>query len=433
MSRIAFGHYGARADVSGVTTWLLGLVSVLAGGGDEVGVFLHHFASVGDKSCGESSFAKELGQIGVTISGILGPAYTEKSVMEAIRFLNEFRPACFAPQCLPDLHFAADFAARHGLPWIFTVHSDDPSYWAIAEECGPVPSNGVWVAVSKYLASEILKRFPFADVRTIPYGVQVPKSPTKWHPERFRVVYSGRLVEQQKRISLVMKSLMLACHSHPAVDVVILGEGSSREAVEQAVVDAGLSDRILFKGRLTSDEVQLELLQAQAILLMSDYEGLPVALLEGMATGLVPIVRQISSGIPELVLHGETGILVGDDPESAATAIATLASDKDNWEKISAASRSFVSDRYSFDYSRSLWKSLLTELSVRSNVIYPIPSGAKICLPPLREALRGLDNRAPARPVRWYRRGVTKILLGWQQLQQMGQRTFWTLCRRWLR
>jgi len=53
---------------------------------------------------------------------------------------------------------------------------------------------------------------------------------------------------------------------------------------------------------------------------MSEFEGLPTALLEFMAAGVVPVVRAIERSIPELVHHERTGLLVGIDLPEAATA-----------------------------------------------------------------------------------------------------------------
>jgi colanic acid/amylovoran biosynthesis glycosyltransferase len=65
---------------------------------------------------------------------------------------------------------------------------------------------------------------------------------------------------------------------------------------------------------------------------MSDFEGLPVALLEGMAAGVVPVVRSIPSGIPELVHHEKTGLLVPNEPTQAAEALIGISRDPALWQ-----------------------------------------------------------------------------------------------------
>lgn len=60
------------------------------------------------------------------------PNYTEDAVADTLDFLQENRAAVFAPQFMEAFYYAADIASEQGLPWIFTIHSDDPVYWVVA-------------------------------------------------------------------------------------------------------------------------------------------------------------------------------------------------------------------------------------------------------------------------------------------------------------
>jgi len=144
---------------------------------------------------------------------------------------------------------------------------------------------------------------------------------------------------------------------------------------------AGLAQRITFSGRLAPQQVKNELLTCQAIVLMSDFEGLPVALLEAMAVGVVPVVRTIPSGIPELVLHERTGLLVDDQPTNAASALVRLAGDPDLWECCSQAGRELVLRRYSEEACYRRWLSVIHELDSRSAVRYPLRAPLRFALP----------------------------------------------------
>jgi glycosyltransferase involved in cell wall biosynthesis len=76
-------------------------------------------------------------------------------------------------------------------------------------------------------------------------------------------------------------------------------------------------------------------------------EGLPVALLEAMATGVVPVVSNIESGVPDVVTAEVTGLLpeVGD-VGGFAGAIARLATDRELLERMGAKGRAFVRERF---------------------------------------------------------------------------------------
>jgi glycosyltransferase involved in cell wall biosynthesis len=209
----------------------------------------------------------------------------------------------------------------------------------------------------------------------------------------FRVAFSGRIVEEQKRFSLVLAAMAQACRRDSRIECWVLGDGCALASSQQWVIEQKLGDRIHFLGRLETFTVQTKLAQCQALLLMSDYEGLPVALLEAMAIGVVPIVRTIPSGIPELVKNNETGLLVDDTPEQAATAIIHLANHPDIWSQCSKAAKLLVAQNYSEEVCYQRWLKVIIELCNRSKIQYPIPIPSKILLPPLHPALAGRDRR----------------------------------------
>lgn len=188
----------------------------------------------------------------------------------------------------------------------------------------------------------------------------------------FRVVYSGRLVERQKCIQQVVHTLIHACRDSSQIEAHLIGDGTARAACEQLVHQAGLADRIHFHGRVPPEHVQLLLQRSQAILLMSDFEGLPVALLEAMAAGVVPVVRSIPSGIPELVHNERTGLLVANDPADAAAALIRLSQNPDLWQNCSRNGCSLVEASYSAEQCYAQWMKLIQQQHGSSKPQFPI-------------------------------------------------------------
>jgi glycosyltransferase involved in cell wall biosynthesis len=294
------------------------------------------------------------------------------------------------------MYYAAGIAGGVGLPWAMTLHSDDSIYWAIAETISPEANGGMIVGVSDYICQLAIEK-RLADLpQAIPCGVPVSQQTATFVDSPFRVAFSGRVVETQKRVSLVLEAMAQACRLDSRIECLILGDGVDLASSQQWVIDRKLSDRIRFLGRMPPSEVGVELVKCQAILLMSDYEGLPVALLEAMAVGVVPIVRAIPSGIPELVRDGETGLLINDTPEQAALAIVRLANHPSLWLQCSTASKVLVAKNYSEDVCYQRWRSVIDLLSDRCTVRYPIPIPRKILLPPLHPLLIGRDQRKPS-------------------------------------
>lgn len=414
--RVAFADYSDDADISGVTTWLAKFVAFLAGvqppGAVRTSLHLHHIGTHGWR---DSSIARELAGVPVELSGrpIGEVRYTEDAVRDTLAFLAAARPDVFLPQCLPGFHFAARIAAQAGLPWVLTVHADDPDYWGLVEECCPDAAHGACVAVSDYLAARVRERRPGARVATIPCGVRVPETTTSFSAAPFRVVYSGRLVEHQKRASLVIEALLEACRRCGRIEAVVMGDGAARPSMEAAVSAAGMADRIRFTGRLTPEAVGRRLQESQAILLMSDFEGLPVALMEAMAAGVVPVARSIASGVGELVDDGVTGILVDDVPARAAAALVRLAEGPaETWRSMSAAARRLVAERYADTVCFGRWHALLEELAATATVRHPLDVPRDIRLAPVHPLNRRMDSRRPRgwRRVEQAARGVVRRL-----------------------
>ena len=118
-----------------------------------------------------------------------------------------------------------------------------------------------------------------------------------------------------------------------AFRVRMVGEGEERPALEAAIAAAGLTGYVQLLGRQPRDRVVALLGEADVVVQPSivlpngKTEGIPVALMEALASG-VPVVATAVSGVPELVEDGVTGRLVppGDD-EALADALADLQRD----------------------------------------------------------------------------------------------------------
>jgi glycosyltransferase involved in cell wall biosynthesis len=112
-----------------------------------------------------------------------------------------------------------------------------------------------------------------------------------------------------------------------AVRATIVGDGPEREELERLAARLGVRNRIDFVGAVGQDDIRRYYASADIFCLPSFAEGLPVVAMEAMAMGL-PVVSTRIMGIPEVVEHGETGLLV--PPARAdllADAIEQLAKD----------------------------------------------------------------------------------------------------------
>jgi glycosyltransferase involved in cell wall biosynthesis len=141
-----------------------------------------------------------------------------------------------------------------------------------------------------------------------------------------RLLCVGRLTPAKGQVLLVQACARLR-DAGVRFDLTIVGSGPDRERVERAVAEAGLQDRITLTGALNQNEVRDRLARADVFVLPSLAEGIPVVLMEAMASG-VPCVTTPVNGIPELVEHGRTGLLARPgDVESLAAELGRLIAD----------------------------------------------------------------------------------------------------------
>ena len=159
-----------------------------------------------------------------------------------------------------------------------------------------------------------------------------------------QVVSVGRLAHPKDPLTLVRA---LAALNGSTFSAVIVGDGPLRPALEAELTALRPSAPIVLAG--DREDVRELLADSHVFVLSTRSEGLPVTVLEAMAAGL-PVVACRVGGIPELVVDGETGLLVPrGDPESLAEAIARLLEDAGLRERLGAAGRSRVEERFGRD------------------------------------------------------------------------------------
>jgi glycosyltransferase involved in cell wall biosynthesis len=136
-----------------------------------------------------------------------------------------------------------------------------------------------------------------------------------------RVVSVGRLKEPKDFVGLI-SALALADVPCRAA---IVGEGPDRPVIEGAIRASALAETVVLLGE--RDDVAKQLALSDVFVLASRSEGMPLSVLEAMAAGL-PVVASAVGGVPELVVSGQTGLLVRpDDIDALADALRTVLSD----------------------------------------------------------------------------------------------------------
>ena len=139
----------------------------------------------------------------------------------------------------------------------------------------------------------------------------------------------------------------------------IAGEGEERGFLETNIKSVSPDQTVSFVGSVPYAKVPALLREHDVFLLASDYEGLPLSLLEAMGCGLVPVVSDLKSGIPEVV-DASNGILVPlDEVAGYALAIIYLHAHREELAVKSAAARERVQKDFSVAAMTDRWLAAL--------------------------------------------------------------------------
>jgi len=150
----------------------------------------------------------------------------------------------------------------------------------------------------------------------------------------FVVAGVGRLVPI-KGFDLLVAALPDVLARVPSTQVVLVGDGAERAALQARAAALGVGDRLRITGAVT--DVTVYLAAADVLVAPSRNEGMGRVLVEALALG-VPVVGTAVGGIPDVIVDGECGVLVPpEDPPALAEALADLGLDVARRAKLAAA------------------------------------------------------------------------------------------------
>ena len=174
-----------------------------------------------------------------------------------------------------------------------------------------------------------------------------------------RLVFAGRLVEQKDPLILIEALDQLRAER---LSLLVIGDGPLREALHARAARSGLLARIEFRGALPHEAAVDALAEGGILLLPSRWEGLPMVVLEAMAIGL-PVVAAAVGGVPEAIVHDETGLLVERRaPRDYAEAVRRLLRDRDLRARLVEQARSRVAERFSWTVAKQDYLDLYRRL-----------------------------------------------------------------------
>ena len=258
-------------------------------------------------------------------------------------------------------HATAALLAREisGVPYVVTLHGSDvtilgsdPSYLAVNTHS--VEEADAITAVSNFMAGEAHERLGIQkEVSVIPNFVDsdvfspAPCEVAERNNGRDIVITHISNFRPVKRIQDLVYAMSIVVKEAPGTRLMLVGDGPERHGVERLIDRLDLREHVLLTG-FRSDIPNL-LRCSDVVVLCSETESAPLALLEGMSCGL-PVIATGVGGIPEIVEDGVNGFLVPPKhPEAIAERILELNGDGGLRARLGEAARKTVLERYTAD------------------------------------------------------------------------------------
>jgi glycosyltransferase involved in cell wall biosynthesis len=176
--------------------------------------------------------------------------------------------------------------------------------------------------------------------------------------ELTNILFVGRL-SRAKNVDVLLQALSRVHQQGLSFKATIAGEGSETAVLRAQAVALGISDRVEFTGGVSSDRI-IEFLEHSGILVLaSETEGWPKAIVEAMAFGLVTIGSNIGL-IPEIMSEGRGIIVPPRDVDALAAALQQVLSDPAAFAPMRAHAAEW-GGRYTLEYLRSSLRALLAK------------------------------------------------------------------------
>lgn len=238
----------------------------------------------------------------------------------------------------------------------------------------------VYITCGENMKEHLVERCGFPDhkVVSIPTGVSPEFFSVKKNPDARKkygldtnsiVITNVGILRSIKGHEVTLKAVKTVVDTFPQARFLLVGDGPRKEILERLVQDLGISQHVMFTGFVKDIP---EIYSFSDIAVLSSWsEGLPQSLLQAMAAG-VPVVATRVGGVPEVVIHEKTGLLVDPgDHEGLAKGIIRILGNPDMSARFAESAKKHVMDNHSVKYMvdkiEGLYKDLLEKKNIYAN------------------------------------------------------------------
>lgn len=249
--------------------------------------------------------------------------------------------------------------------WSFTMHGPtefhDLRHFRLAEK---VQSAHFVVCISDFARSQLMSVTDperWGRLHVVHVGIPVDQftrsSDRNGSGHAPVILYIGRLVPEKGQ-AILLEAVARLTERRIDVELQLAGDGSLRPELERIAARLGIADRVSFLGAVGQEELHGLYERAAIFCLPSFAEGVPVVLMEAMAMGL-PVVTTRIAGIPELVEHERSGVLVAPGRADELTdSLAGLLEEPELRQNLGANGRQAVAQGFDSEDSATRLRAL---------------------------------------------------------------------------
>jgi len=367
-------HLIKVTGIAGAETHLLALLPALRERDIDCGVLLME-----DPRRPQPNFRERLEQSGIPVETLPIRWHLDPALPANLDVLLRKSPFDILHAHLPHGEVYGGIAMRAFPSRWFVVsrHNDDrfrrwlPMRWVFASSLRRADRI---IAISQSLRRFLIEveKAPADKIEVIPYGLDAEAFSRAAHPGAFRaeigarenplVGFIGRLTGQ-KGVDILLRAFALVERCHPTVKLILAGEGPDRPALSRLAKSLGLQ-RVMFLG--WRDDAADILADIDLLVVPSRWEGFGLVALEAMAMGK-PVVASNVSALPEIVVPGQTGLLVPHgDAEELAEALGSILTDPKRAAEMGRAGRERVLKEFPVERMAKRMSGLYKQLEATS-------------------------------------------------------------------
>ncbi len=298
---------------------------------------------------------------------LLAIPYIISGFFKCIRISRQWRPdVIHAHWPFPHAYIALGAAKIFGIPLVLNFHGAElllirKKKWVKPLLNFAIEQAQAIFANSSFTAGKI-KAIRNVDIEWSPYGTTLCRDNTQSIPQphsvkdKFKILFVGRHIERKGICYLIEASKFLPANRF---EIRIVGTGDLTAQLKNQLAELDSTNPehcpVVFTGKLSTEELENEYRTANVFTLPAivdhkgDTEGLGVVLIEAMELGL-PIVASDVGGIPDVVVDGDSGILVPEkNPKALANAFKRLADSSAFTQSLLYGARRHIAEHFTWD------------------------------------------------------------------------------------